>query len=280
MGAWGYGLLQNDDSQDGLLHFFDSIEEDVLALRTLPPTTDRAARLAAGVGLLLQFQIWSCFDATYSFLPNLEELLDASQAPILTLPKPVIDLLRGIREGAGAELVYREGPLPPELAEAFFANEPGFSMERGTGVREECLFEHPAAIAYVQEVADRAVALVEEGFVNDDIGDAAREAGETIAAFTILLQLEPCKIDPGLFPQWWDLYVEAAAGNEIGEEGEFFAAYNRGMRQALEFGWRRFAGDVTLTLPEARFDLPREADEDFFDDEEEEQDDDSSARKS
>src|SRR5436305_1236658 len=58
MGAWGRGLLQNDETQDALLRVVREISEDVGRLRRRRPAPDVAGRVAAAVGLMLQLQLW------------------------------------------------------------------------------------------------------------------------------------------------------------------------------------------------------------------------------
>jgi hypothetical protein len=253
MGAWGYGLLQNDATQDALLRIVRGLSEDVGRLRRRRPAPDVAGRVAAAVGVMLQLQLWHCFDPEREAAVTLLAVLERQAPAFSVLPKTAIDLLGAIRAGKGAELANQNGDLPDELAQAFFDSNPGFPMERGTGVRHAGMFEHPAGAAYVQEVADRYVELVSRGFA--DLGQPPEmwdEHGEEIAALSILLQLRPCRVAPELFRDWWDRYC-AAEGNELEYLDEYETAYRRCLWRALNYGWMRFSGEprpAPLTLVE------------------------------
>src|SRR5689334_483194 len=119
MGAWGRGLLQNDDAQDGLLTITDDVEADVIRLRRRRPAAEHAGRLAAGVGVLLQLQMWHCFDPEREYHDALLATLERHAPAFSALPKTAVDLLGALRAGKGQEIVNEEGSLPVELYQAF-----------------------------------------------------------------------------------------------------------------------------------------------------------------
>src|SRR5262245_8487086 len=125
MGAWGSGLLQNDDALDGLSEAIGTIEADVLRLRRRRGSQPLAGRLSAAVGLLLQFHAWHCFDAESEFHTALLAILDRQQPAFSSLNKAAVDTLLAIRAGQGHDLVHREGPLPADLSQAFYHSKPG-----------------------------------------------------------------------------------------------------------------------------------------------------------
>jgi hypothetical protein len=260
MGAWGYGILQNDAVQDAMLRFIREVRADVDPLREAAPSPDGAGRLAAVVGLLLQLQAPHCFDPAREYAATILAAIER-QAPALTaLPKTAVDLLGAIRGHHGVELAGEEGPLAEDLYQAFFDADAGFPMERGTGVRHAGMFAHPAGAAYVQEVADRCVRRLSEGFA--DLGEPPEmwdELADEVAALSALLQLEPCRVDAGLFRGWWQSYLVACAEEDYEEEYEW--EYRRCLWRALNHGYLRFSGEpkpAPLPMPERK----REEEED------------------
>jgi hypothetical protein len=253
MGAWGYGLLQNDTCQDALVRFVRDVRADVNLLGDRQPAPELAGRLAGAVGLLLQMQAQRSFDPEVEYAAAVLAVIERHAPAFSALPKTAGDLLGAIRAGKGPELAEQDGGLPPELSQAFFDSNPGFLTERGTGVRHAGMFEHPASAAYLQEVADRCVELVARGFA--DLGEPPEmwdEHGDEIAALCVLLQLEPCRVAPELFRDWWGRY--RAAEGDVADLDGFEEAYRRCLWRALDYGHRRFSGEpkpVPLRLDEA-----------------------------
>jgi hypothetical protein len=244
MGAWGHGLLQNDDAQDGLGEIHDDIESDITKLARRRPDETMAARLAAGIGLLLHLNAWYSFNPENAFYDNLQAALARQEEAFDLLPKRAGVILRHLREHPekGAELVARTGPLDKQLQFAFFAKGKGFSMERRMGKREPALFEHPESAAYVQKLADRLLRVVTAGFRKRGlVQDLYREAGPIIASLATLLVIEPCQVNPQRLRDCWDLYRAANAGIDHGDEEEFDRSYRACLRTALEAGISRFS---------------------------------------
>jgi hypothetical protein len=253
MGAWGCGLLQNDVVQDALVRFLRTIDADVARLRTQGPTADLAGRLAGAVGLLLQLMSVSSFDPDTQRGVTLLAVLEQQAPAFSALPGTAAQLLGAIQAGKGMELVEQEGTLPADLSQAFFEDEPGFLTERGTGTYHAGLFEHPASAAYAQEVADRCVEVVRRGFAG--LGEPPEmwdEHGNEIVALCVLLQLQPCRVSPELFRDWWSRY-RAAEGNDLEGLDEYEQTYRCCLWRALNHGLLRFSGEpkpAPLTLDE------------------------------
>jgi hypothetical protein len=254
MGAWGYGLLQNDSSQDGLCDIHDRIEADVGKLARRRPGEAMAARLAGGIGLLLHLNAHYSFNSENAFFGQLDAALARQEPAFDTLPRKAATILRNLRANPekGADLVDRTGPLDKQLQVGFFNKGKGFPMERRMGKREPALFEHPGSAAYVQEVADRCLRVVVAGFRKRGIlRDLCREGGDIIAALATLFVIEPCAINPARLRDCWELYRAAAVGANYEDEEDFQNAYRACLRAALTAGIRKFsAGAETLPLEE------------------------------
>jgi hypothetical protein len=237
MGAWGGGLLQNDDSQDGLAEVIASVEADILRLARRRPAGAVAARAGAGFGLLLQLSSWYSFDPENEKSARLLATLQRQEPAFGSLPKQANDILRHILRGKGIALAERPVKLDRRLQDAFFPEDVGdFPMQRTFGKREPSLFEHPEAARYVQEVADRLVRWVDAAFRRKDVLWYLYDdgGGRAVAALAVLLVLEPCRIDPGKFKAWHDRIREAP------EEELEDADYAKHLETALAVGIEKF----------------------------------------
>jgi hypothetical protein len=73
-----------------------------------------------------------------------------------------------------------------------------------------------------------------------------------IAALSVLLQLQPCRVSAELFRDWWSRY-RAAEGDDLEGLDEYEEAYRRCLWRALNYGLLRFSGEPKpppLTLDE------------------------------
>jgi hypothetical protein len=240
MGTWGRGILQNDTSQDGLCGVIHGIFDDVVALGKKRATKKNMGRLAAGVGLLLQLSANYWFQADSPHGPRLVEVLEKYRSLFATLSPEAARLLTDVLDGKGVELSCRDAPPDARLGRALFATDSrGFPMERTFSVREAALFEHPEASAFVQAVADRLVAQLDEGFADDTVvSDPCREA-DFIAALAVLLVIEPCEVDADHFASWRARF--RAAQGDYGDEADFCLAYNENLEMAFQIGIEKFA---------------------------------------
>ena len=72
------------------------------------------------------------------------------------------------------------------------------------------------------------------------------EGGKSVAALAVLLVIEPCRVDPALFREWWALFRAANARQDDEEqeeedEDDFEVTYNRCLKQALQAALRKFS---------------------------------------
>jgi hypothetical protein len=246
MGAWGHGLLQNDGVQDELCGIFDSFVDDVRKLSRRRANEAVAARAGAAVGLLLQLSAGYWFDEEREgSWPIIRGVLEKQRPAFDKLPPDAAHLLVAVLEGKGPELAHRDAPSDERLARALYgARQDGFPMERKHGLREPSLFEHPEAARYVQQVADRLVKQLDEGFNSgaDVLGDLARE-GDFLAALPVLLVLAPCRVDPERFASWRARFRAALAepGDPDPDEADFWRSYHEGLELAFTLGIEKFS---------------------------------------
>jgi hypothetical protein len=245
MGAWGYGILQNDAAQDDLCEVIEGIHGDVIALRKEPTNSKTVARLGAGVGLLLQLSAGYWFSEEGEHWAPLREVLAQHQSGFAAVSPEVDRILADVLAGKGGELAARDAPPDTRLSGALFATDAKhFPMERTFSYREPALFADPEAARYVQEVADRLMKKVDEGFADDEIvEDLSREA-DFMAALGVLLVLEPCRIDPDHFASWRTRFREVKA--EADEQSdplelEFDERYTACLEQTFQIGIDRFS---------------------------------------
>jgi hypothetical protein len=242
MGAWGYGILQNDDAQDGLVDLIRFLEEDFLRIGRGRCNERGAARLGAAVGLLLQLGACRSFSPDSLFSSNVAAYLDYFAPQIGALPRRARTLLHAVFDGKGPGLAARRGKMSRLLRQALFATEKnGFPMERVFSRREPALFEHREAARYVQEFADHCVSVVEADFQSvATVDELYRSHG--MAAFGTLLVLEPCHVKPSKFVAWrkrW--HAVLAAHDEEFEPDDFEREYNKNVELAFQLAMTKFA---------------------------------------
>lgn len=197
MGAWGYGILQNDTIQDGLCEVSGEIKESVE--EWTEGSEANAARLGAAVGLLLRFSPYS-FDAENPFSQKWVQVLEANQVYFDRLPGETGKILERVRNGEGAELAERFGILPNPLYVAFY--EDAEAQETGTLPDPTCndLFRHPDAARWLGEQVEEWIELVDDGLAEDDVVyDLARE-GEFMGAFAVHANSVLSLLSPTILP--------------------------------------------------------------------------------
>jgi hypothetical protein len=241
MGAWGHGLLQNDSAQDAFLGVMDDVEADISKLARRRPSEAMAGRLAGAVGLLLHLESWCSFHPEHDFSQTLAAVLTRHEPAFNFLPSRAAEVLRELMAGKWKELVHRPGKLDKTLAMSLFGTGEGFPMERGFGLREPAMSEHPDSARYVQEVADRLARKVRTDFRKRGVlRELYEEGADVIAALAVLLVIEPCQVDPNLFRTCWDLYRSATAGIEY-DEPDFHVPHSNCLKAALQYGVDRFS---------------------------------------
>jgi hypothetical protein len=241
MGAWGYGILQNDDAQDGLVEVIHGVEDDISRVAHRRSDEAVAARVGGAVGLLLQLSAWFSLDPESEFFPTLRDTLEQQMTAFNALPRGASRLLTEVQKGKGIEMTNRPAKLNRQLQRTLFATPAeDFSTQRVFSKREPALFRHPEAARYLQGVADRCVERVNCDFADESIvGDLSRESAG-MGAFATLLVLEPCQVDPKRFEIWRDQFHKATADLELGEE-DFEQKYNECLELAFRVGIRKFS---------------------------------------
>jgi hypothetical protein len=222
MGAWGHGILQNDTAQDGLCDVLHWIADDILKWTRRRPTEAIAARIGAGVGLLLHLSAHYWLNPENDqFYPKLLAVLERHQPAFASLGPEAARLLEQVRQGKGLELVERDGPPNPALAAILFPRDVGdFPMQRIFGLREPSLFAHPEAVRFVQEIADRCVAWIDKEFDDDVKAGWPLEETEAVGALGVLLEIEPCRVDPDRFASWRARWQAARAPTPEDQEDD------------------------------------------------------------
>ena len=243
MGAWGYGIIQNDNAHDGIVGVAHNIEADVVDLGKTASELN-AAKLAAATALLLQISPYS-FDTKNPFHETLVASLKSNAAHFTQLPGNASDVLNSIISGKGSELAAREGEVDPEVDTALHSDENSKpKMQRVFSVIELDLLAHPASAAYLQQIIDQIVAEVDEMFGDEEsVSDLSRE-GFYMGSFALLLVLPRAKVDPEKFNQWrgqfqsvWD----SLEPMDDPDEKEFEDQYNRFLELAFQCGVRRYS---------------------------------------
>lgn len=241
MGTWAEGLLGNDCAFDGLEEIADGVIEDIRSLRRAESNSETVGRLAAAIGLLLEL------GASYDLSDNskqsrdiLEALRVHESAFRLQLPPEADQLLARVLAGEGEALAQRAAPLPEKIARALHA---GSEPPSTFGPREPALFENPAAAVYVQEVADRCVAMIDEDFEDEsNWSDLCREASG-MGPLAFLLVLEPCRVDAQKIAGWRRAAKEGLAQLEAepNDELDFQRSYHANLDLVFETLLGRFA---------------------------------------
>ena len=242
MGAWGYGIIQNDAAQDSMCEVAHRIESDITALSGAGSEED-AAKVGAATGLLLQFSPYS-FNPENDFHDRLIGALIANRKYFVHLDGKSAEILNQIIDGRGSELAARDGEVDADIEKALHSDEnEDFIMQKAFSVSEHDLFRHPVAMKYVQQIFDRIVADVDEGFEDEElVSDLSREA-EFMGAFALLLVLPAGRVNSGKFHQWRDRFREVWEDIEpIDDEIErkFEENYNRYLELAFQCGSARF----------------------------------------
>jgi hypothetical protein len=247
MGAWGHGLLQNDEMLDGMSDVVHGIAHDIRKLARRRPNETVAARVGAAVGLLLGLQEGYFFEEEKGEDQTIRAVLERQRPAFDKLPPAAARVLTEVLEGKGPELARRDGPPDPRLARALYgerrADDDRPPIVCPFGVPEPRLFEHAEAARYVQEVADRLVKMADKGFNDDDaLNDIANDGGHAVAPVVVLLALPPCRVDPDKFASWRARFRARVA--ELTEEGpldDWEQRFNEGLETAFAVGIEKFS---------------------------------------
>lgn len=243
MGAWGYGILQNDTAQDGICEAARRIEGDIADMAA-NPGEETVARLSAATALLLQFSSYS-FNPENDFCGILVAALTANRAYFSQLPGNCEEILNAIIAGCGSELAARDGEVDSEIDRALHSDEnDGFIMQKAFSVVETDLLRHPVSAAYLQSIIDAAVEEIDEGFADEEaVSDLSREA-YFMGPFGLLLVLPKGHVNPEKFHQWKKRFNDVWKGLdpiEDEDEKKFEAKYNGHLELAFKCGAERFS---------------------------------------
>ncbi len=237
MGTWDDGLLDNDCALDGLGELGDGVVNDIERVAAGRSSAVVAARLAAMVGVLLQLAP-EAFDADMPDAARISAALRAHARAIEKLPPTARRILVRVMEGAAGELAERPARLAKTHAALLHA-EGGEAFGR----RVPALFIGTAGAAYVQTVARRCVAMIDEDFEDEsNWSDLCRE-GIGMGGLAALLVLAPCSVSARKLAGWRRkartglAQLEAEADDEL----EFHRGYYARLDRVFAVLLRRFA---------------------------------------
>lgn len=238
MGTWDHGILDNDTALDGLGDLAGGIVVDVRALASARPGARSTAQLGAAVGLLLQMSAYS-FSEGSDAAPDLAAAIRAHEAGLRHLPPRAQAVLRQVLAGQGEQLAERPARLRPETAALLHA---GQGARSGFGLREASLFARPAATAYVQQIARRCVAAIQEDFEDEDNWHDLCREGIGAGALAALLVIGPCRVPRSKLERWRRCAQKGLARleAEADEELSFHRVYYRNLDRVYAALLRRY----------------------------------------
>ncbi len=237
MGTWDDGLLDNDCALDGLGELGDGVVNDIERVAAGRSSAVVAARLAAMVGVLLQLAP-EAFDADMPDAARISAALRAHARAIEKLPPTARRILVRVMEGAAGELAERPARLAKTHAALLHA-EGGEAFGR----RVPALFIGTAGAAYVQTVARRCVAMIDEDFEDEsNWSDLCRE-GIGMGGLAALLVLAPCSVSARKLAGWRRKARTGLAqlAAEADDELEFHRGYYARLDRVFAVLLRRFA---------------------------------------
>lgn len=236
MGTWDHGLLDNDCASDGLGDLAHGVAEDIESLGAAKPTLTTTSRLGGAVGTLLQL-------SPYSFTGEpggrVVAAVQAHAASIRGFPPPFRRTMDAVSVGEGEALASR----PARMPRAHLALLHVGATRAPFGKREPALFAGKAATAYVQTVARRCVAGVDEDFEDEsNWSDLCRE-GVGLGGLAALLVLSPCSVPARKLDGWRRKARRglAALEAEPDDELEFHRVYYANLDRVFAALARRFA---------------------------------------
>lgn len=237
MGTFDIGILDNDCALDGLGDLAHSIVEDIVALSAKKRTATSAETLGAAVGVLLQLSPYD-FDLTSANGPKIVAALQSQSEAIAALPAAARKLLGAVADGKGKELAARDGKRTA-LDNLLAA---GGKTSR-FAPRHKALFATSAAEKYVQTIAKRCTAAIDEDFEDEDNwSDLCRE-GMGMGHLAALTVLAPCKVAPSKITRWRKLAQKGIDELREREDDEldFHAKYYANLDKVYAFLLKRFS---------------------------------------
>lgn len=237
MGTWDHGILDNDSASDGLADLAHGVGADIQSIGARKTSVVAASRLAGAVGVLLQLSAYAFTGATGAAITA---ALQAHARSIAKLSPGARRVLQAVIAGEGEALAERRGKLPIRQVRLLHAA----ATASPFGKREPALFASEPAMAHVQQVARRCVAMVDEDFADEsNWSDLCREASG-LGGLAALMVLEPCRVSTVKLTGWRrkaqrGLATLAAAADE---ELPFQRKYHASLDRVLEVLLARFGG--------------------------------------
>jgi hypothetical protein len=254
MGAWGYGILDNDSALDEVGEWEHQIEQVIeRAASRASLREDDVAEVGAAVGLLLQFSGYS-FDESNGFSGTLKTALTKARRHFGQLPGRAGAILERVLAGQGPALHERPAKLARTVANALHDDTRNRQRPHVFGRREADLFAHLAADEFVRKLGRSMVRHVFRGSrqTEDDYCDFWAE-NEFMGTLSMLLVLEPCEADPDGFRhvlnrlrRGFDELEEESGEGDDGDDGddgeaEFARRYRRSAEIVLKAVIRKFS---------------------------------------
>lgn len=237
MGTWDHGLLDNDCASDTIVDLAREVAADIEQIGASKPTLATTARLGGAVGVLLQL-------SPYAFTGEpggrIVAAVQAHAGSIRGFPPPFRRILGAVGAGEGEALASRPAWMPRAQIGLLHAG----ATRAPFGRREPALFAGKTAIAYVQVVARRCVAGVDEDFADEDNwSDLCRE-GVGLGGLAALLVLAPISV-PARKIEGWRRKARrglAALEAEPDDELEFHRSYHANLDRVFAALERRLGG--------------------------------------
>ncbi len=238
MGTWDDGLLDNDTALDGLGDLRHTIVADIVAFGAMKPTASSTAKLGAAVGILLQLSAYD-FGLETETGPKIATVVKAHGGQIAKLPPAARKVLEAVAAGQGETLADR----PAKMSDRQIGVLRKGASRAPFGKREPSLFASKAAATYVQRVARRCVAMVDDDFRDEgNWSDLCRE-GIGIGCLGVLLVLDPCSVPSAKLERWRRAAKKgiAALREDPDDELDFHEGYYANLDAALGLLQRKFA---------------------------------------
>ncbi len=217
MGAWGEGVLESDGALDVIGRLTDAVLVDVrrAATRSAPTEAD-AARLGAEIGLLIAHY-------EYAFVRDGEAIAEAARRHLLaarTLSDRAREVVAAVATGQGT--TFTAGEARSDLRRRALGG-------ARTGRVEMALFEHPVAIARVQEFAERAAVVIDDWC---KVSDEDLYGVGFMGAVALLLETGPWRLERRRIEAWREA-LRAADARTTDERG-FFDGYMKNAEATFE----------------------------------------------
>lgn len=238
MGTWEHGIIDNDAAYDGLDALRHEVVEDIVNFETAKPTTVALEKVCAAVGVLLQLSAYD-FDRESPNGPKIVAALKRHAAAIESLPAASRKIVALVIEGKGKALAERPGKMSAAHAGLLRAG----SQTSPFGHREPALFDTKVGAAYVQSIAKRCAATIDEDFEDEsNWSDLCRES-MGMGLLGALMVLEPCKVPPSKVETWRKKAQKGLATlrEEADEELDFHEVYYANLDKVFAVLAKRFA---------------------------------------